>query len=188
MRNSLGRMREKVLLRRAAAVPYRTRNPITVAHSQRGLLWVSFTWGASYIIPEQHRIPFSEVFPAPLAHSGVPMWGWGVLLLASAVTALISERLVARTRNPQSRAWRAAWISHMVLAGIYGALVFGSLVQGLSEVDTTSHTWWADGMLCVVSALSRPVLWGYIAYQHSTYARMPGPVVGQDEYAASGDV
>lgn len=142
----------------------RTASPLTTWHSQSGLLWISWTWGLSYLVPARDRIAFSEVYP----HLAGPMWMWGVGLIIAATIALISERVIRTTRK---RPWSWAWGGHMVLAGIYSTLAAAALLQALGEVHGTPLGWgfWGN----VISAISRTVLWGYIGYLHSTYARLP---------------
>lgn len=146
---------------------------LTTWHSQTGLLLISFWWGASYIVPPDDRIPFSEVFPDNLRHSFVPMWVWGVVLIVTAMVAWGAERVINRSRAVHSFAWRCGWISHALLAGAYGTLALAALIQSFSEVSGGLNTFhfWGN----VISSVSRTVLWGFIAYLHSTYARLPRP-------------
>ena len=147
-------------------------SPLTTWHSQSGLLLISFTWGLSYMVPGDYRIAFSEVFPDNLDDGPVPMGVWGVALVLTATLAFLSERLVTR-RKVSAWMWSMGWGAHMVLSGIYAALAIAALLQALSEIEGswTSGSFWGN----VISAISRTVLWGYIAYLHSTYARLPRP-------------
>lgn len=149
-------------------------SPLTTWHSQGGLLLISFTWGMSYVVPGDYRIAFSEVFPENLGSGPMPMpmWGWGLALIITALLAFASERLIRRFKT-QAWLWHLGYGAHMVLSGIYAALAVAALLQAMSEIEGpwTSGSFWGN----VVSAVSRTVLWGYIAYLHSTYARLPRP-------------
>lgn len=145
-------------------------SPLTTWHSQGGLLLISFTWGMSYIIPSKYRIPFSEVFPNSL---GTQMWAWGAALLVAATSAFVAERVVAHSKGKHSIAWRAGYGSHMVLAAVYITLAVCALVEGAKQIHGPALSWPFWGL--VLSAVSRPVLWGYIGYLHTTYARLPHP-------------
>lgn len=151
----------------------RTFAPLTTWHSQTGLLLISFTWGASYAIPAPDRVQFSEVFPIPTA-GVLPMWVWGTVMLVAAAVAYAAEWRLRR--NPSSRpSWASAWGGHMVLSAVYFTLAAASFVEGFSEISTAPHV--LHGLFAVISAISRPVLWGYIGYLHTTYARLPRPRV-----------
>jgi hypothetical protein len=148
------------------------RTPLTTRISQSSLLLVTLFWGASYCIPTKLRVPFSEVFPPSLEHhSQVPMWGWGAAMVLSALMALIGERLIlaaaVTNREPSYLGWRMSMWAHRLLAGIYFALLAGALVTGIAQAG-----WSFAGL---ISAVSRPVLWGYIALMHVTYSRLPSP-------------
>lgn len=156
-------------------MPYkRGISPLTTWHSQSGLLLISASWGVSYMVPPQYRVPFSEVFPTTLISLGLPMQVWGTLLLIFACTAFVSERVIAHTLRGHPISWRVGYASHMALTTIYGTLATSAVFEGMAQVDTPmfSAGWFGQ----VVSASSRTVLWGYIAYLHSTYARLPKPV------------
>lgn len=147
------------------------RSPMTTRHSQATLLLVSFTWGLSYCMPPAQRIPFSEVFPFDLTRwSSVPMWGWGAALLFFAAVAFMGERIILERGPGSATGWRASFMAHTFLVGIYGTLAVAALAQGISEIQVAHSP--AVGL---ISALSRPVLWSYIAYLHLTYARLPRP-------------
>lgn len=156
-------------------MPYkRGISPLTTWHSQSGLLLISATWGISYMVPAEDRVPFSEVFPASLSRGmGLPMQVWGAVLLIAAVAAFVSERVIAHTRRGHPIAWRVGYGSHMALTAAYGALAVAAVVQASSEIHGSPLTaaWYGQ----LVSAISRTVLWGYISYLHSTYARLPRP-------------
>lgn len=142
-------------------------SPMTTWHRQSGLLWISWTWGASYVVPERDRVPFAEVFPHVLASALLPMWGWGLILLVAATCALIAEQLL---RHTHLRPWSLAWGGHIVLAGTYGTLAVAALAQAVMEISGSPlhfHFWGG-----VISAASRTVLWGMVAFFHSTYARI----------------
>lgn len=156
-------------------MPYkRGISPLTTWHSQSGLLLISATWGVSYMVPKNARVSFSEVFPDTLARLGLPMAVWGVLLVVFAAAAFTAERLIAHTRRGHPVAWRVGYGAHMALTAIYGGLATAALFQGISEVSAHPFewVWWGQ----VASTVSRTVLWGYIAYLHSTYARLPRQV------------
>lgn len=140
----------------------RAMSPLTTWHSQAGLLWISWTWGLSYVVPPRCRIPFAEVFPNSIVF---PMWVWGALMLAGATVSLIAERVL---RHTSCRPWHCAWAGHALLAATYFSLALGALVQGLAEISAFHF---AAGSF--ISAISRPVLWGYVGYLHTTYARLP---------------
>ena len=147
------------------------RKAVTTRHSQGTLLLVSLFWGLSYCMPPGQRIIFSEVFPDTLAkHSQVPMWGWGVTLLVAAIAALIGERAILAANGQTRFGWRLSFISHTILAGVYFTLSVSSLEVGVMQV--AGMHWIAPA---IISAVSRPVLWSYIAYLHVTYARLPRP-------------
>jgi hypothetical protein len=149
------------------------RNPITTRHSQTALLMVSFFWGLSYVMPVNLRIPFSEVFPPSVGEfSQIPMWGWGAAMLFAALAAIAGERMIlislVQKTGPAQFGWRLSIFSHTVLVAVYATLAIGALITGFPETHAQ-----AAGL---ISAISRPVLWGYIAYLHLTYARLPTPV------------
>jgi hypothetical protein len=153
-------------------MPYkRALSTLTTWHSQNGLLLISFTWGASYLVPERLRITFSEVFPTALAVGRLPMWCWGTVLVMAAAVAYLMDLRITRHPPPHRWAWPAAWGAHMMLAGTYITLSACALAEGVTQIHgpPTSVLFWGG----VVSAASRPVLWGYIGYLHSTYARLP---------------
>lgn len=153
------------------------RKAVTTRHSQGTLLLVSLFWGLSYCMPPGQRIIFSEVFPDTLSkHSGVPMWGWGVMLLVSALAALVGERAILGGNGQTRFGWRLSFISHAVLAGVYFTLAVSSLEVGVVEV--ASMHWAAPA---IISAMSRPVLWSYIGYLHVTYARLPRPALAKKQ-------
>lgn len=156
-------------------MPYkRGISPLTTWHSQSGLLLISASWGLSYLVPEKYRVPFSEVFPSRLLPFGLPMQFWGAVLVVFAVAAFVSERVIAHTRRAHDVAWKVGYGSHMALTATYGTLAFAAIFESIGQVNEPTWTWgwWGQG----VSAISRTVLWGYIAYLHSTYARLPRPV------------
>lgn len=169
-------------------MPYRHHqsqlSALTTWHSQSGLLAISATWGLSYLMPPRYRIPFSEVFPPTVVHSALGhMWIWGLLLLIPALLALSIEQVATRRQTSSPRLWRAVFGSHILLSAIYFMLAVGALVSGLRQVPweaDTSWTCWA----ALASAVSRPVLWGYIGYLHSTFARLPAP---QEDSNDAGD-
>lgn len=140
--------------------------PLTTWHTQSGLLLISWTWGLSYLVPPHERIAFSEVFPAFPAHADVPMWAWGVLMLGSASVALVAERVITHADGDHPVAWRAAWVAHALLAGCYMTLAFAALVTGGMQAHSVNQA---------VTAISRPVLWGYIGYLHITFANLRRP-------------
>jgi hypothetical protein len=156
-------------------MPYRRgMSPLTTWHSQNGLLLVSLTWGGSYLIPAADRIPFSEVFPSPMSHSIFPeMWLWGLLLFVPALIALVADLVLKRGNGDSKRAWFVALGGHYVLSGIYASLTVGAAFEGFSEIH---YAWSWHTAAAMVSAISRPILWGLIAYLHTTYARLPKPV------------
>jgi succinate dehydrogenase hydrophobic anchor subunit len=144
------------------------RSPITTRHSQTALLLVSFTWGLSYCLPERLRISFSEVYPADLTKwASLPRWTVGAALLLAATHALIGERVIIKGSLHNRIGWHLSFLSHAVLFTIYATLAIGAIISGLLQAH------WQIGP--VISAISRPVLWGYIAYLHLTYARLPPP-------------
>lgn len=153
------------------------RTPLTTRVSQTSLLLVSLSWGISYCIPEQLRVSFSEVYPPSLTkHTQVPMWCWGALMIVAAVMALVGERMIlakaVSQREPSYVGWHMSVIAHIVLAAIYFTLLCGALVTGFVES--------AGSFPGIVSALSRPILWGYIAAMHVTYSRLPSPFPPSD--------
>lgn len=148
------------------------RSPMTTRHSQTSILLVSLTWGLSYCMPPSLRVSFSEVFPPSLERwSSIPMWGWGIAMLFAAVSALIGEQLILKAvvgrREPSRFGWRLSIFAHTCLAAIYFTLTIAALVSGIREAH-----WQAAA---IISAISRPVLWGYIAYLHVTYSKLPSP-------------
>jgi hypothetical protein len=157
-------------------MPYRRAlPPLTTWHSQNGLLLVSYFWGLSYLMPPGDRIAFAEVFPERIAAALLPqMWAWGILLLVPALGALIGDRVMAHRHGATNWPWRLSLYGHTLLCAVYGTLTFLALIQGAEEIR-----WHSLGQFiaALLSALSRPVLWGFITYQHSTYARLPRPVV-----------
>lgn len=148
------------------------RSPLTTRHSQATLLLVSFAWGLSYCMPANLRIPFSEVFPPDLTRwSAIPMWGWGAMLLISATFAFMGERIILERGSGSNAGWRASFLSHTMLVAVYSTLAIAALTQGWLQVAAVHFT-----AAAIISAISRPVLWGYIAYLHLTYARLPRPL------------
>jgi hypothetical protein len=186
-------------------------SPLTTWHSQGGVLMISFSWGASYLVPASDRIAFSEVFPESIMANIIPkMWVWGLLLCIPALLAFLAERQINRDPIPVLRhdpdqrvlpllwlrirgagrdllrrvrkgAWLAVLTGHITLAGVFSALACAALAQGIEEVAHLHAGW--HMMLGMVSALSRPILWGYIGYLHSTYARLPKPELPDEELA-----
>lgn len=156
-------------------------SPLTTWHSQSGLLLISFTWGVSYVVPERDRIPFSEVFPSNLNAAGLPMPIWGILLIAFAAAAFIAERAISRARGGHPLAWRIGYGAHMALTGVYGSLAVSALFESLSQCQGS----WLEPSLWgnIISSVSRTVLWGYIGYLHSTFARLPRIVDPKSEPA-----
>jgi len=128
------------------------------------------------MVPQDYRIPFSEVFPHPIVTSILPMWAWGLILLIPAALAFAFEQRLSFTGR-ERKSWRIVYGSHMVLAATYIALSACALLQGIGEI-----TWspWNLALGNILSAISRPVLWGYVGYLHTTYARMPIPEVSDD--------
>lgn len=148
------------------------RNPVTTRHSQTALLLVTIAWGMSYCMPLPLRIPFSEVYPPNLSSlSQVPLWGYGAAMLFSALLALAGERMILISllrKDATGRiGWRMSIFAHMCLCALYATLACAALLVGLHEAH-----WMAAGL---ISAASRPILWGYISYLHWTYARLPIP-------------
>lgn len=161
-------------------MPYRHRSGLSSLatwHSQTGLLLISATWGLSYTMPAQYRIPFSEVFPPNMTDSVLSrMWIWGALMLLPSTGGLIAEQLVSRFRSMQNNKWVWRWIigAHIGLAAIYFGLATGALFAGFSQIPGSDYPhpgFWAGA----ISAISRPVLWSYIGYLHTTFARLPAP-------------
>lgn len=150
----------------------RAISPLTTWHSQGGLLLISFTWGISYLIPPSHRVPFAEVFPTTL--SNVPMQLMGAIMVVCAVVAYVAEKLISRRRTSHYVAWRVGYLSHMVLAATYLTLALGALGEGLIQWEDQTH-WWGGTL---ITAISRPVLWAYVGYLHTTFARLPRLKVG----------
>lgn len=148
------------------------RSPLTTRQSQTAILFVSLTWGLSYAMPTNLRIEFSEVFPRSLEHwSSIPMWGWGAAMLTSALLALVGERLILGSvvshRQPSKFGWRLSIAAHTALAAIYATLCVAAAVTGMRETHMQAAA--------IISAVSRPVLWGYISFLHMTYSRLPDP-------------
>jgi hypothetical protein len=149
------------------------KSPMTTRHSQAGLLVVSVTWGLSYMMPVRLRVPFSEVFPATLTRwSTVPMWGWGLDIFVSAVVALVGERVIMEARGRTRWAWAMSFIAHAILCATYVTLGVAALVEAMTEAGQMNWVF-----ASIVSALSRTVLWCFIAYQHYTYATLPRPIM-----------
>jgi hypothetical protein len=145
---------------------------LTTRISQTSLLLVTLSWGASYCMPPKSRVPFSEVYPPSLAeYSTIPMWAWGAAMVISALCALGGEQLILRAavnnREPSYFGWKLSIAAHTVLAGIYFTLLVAALFSGIAQAG--------DAFPGLVSATSRPVLWGYIAVMHVTYSRLPSP-------------
>ena len=148
------------------------RTPLTTRISQTSLLLVTLAWGASYCMPPKLRVSFSEVFPPSLAtYATVPMWGWGAVMVLSALMALVGERLILAAavtdREPSYVGWRMSIWAHRLLAGVYFTLLAAALLTGIDQAG-----WSFAGL---VSAASRPVLWGYIAVMHVMYSQLPSP-------------
>jgi hypothetical protein len=123
-------------------------------------------------MPPKLRVPFSEVFPPSLSlYATIPMWGWGAMMVLSALMALVGERLILAAavgeREPSYTGWHMSIWAHRFLAGVYFTLLAGALITGIGQAG-----WSFAGL---VSAASRPVLWGYIAIMHVTYSRLPSP-------------
>lgn len=145
-------------------------SPLTTWHSQGGLLLISATWGLSYMTSDKDRVRFAEVFPDTItAHRG---W-WGLSLVICCAAAYKAERVMNKDQKPHPWAWRTGYTAHMALAGIYCALAMCALLQGFNEIHGAWHSWHLYGN--IASSVSRPVLWGYIGYLHTTYARLPTP-------------
>lgn len=144
------------------------RSPLATRHSQTALLLVSFAWGMSYLMPRHRRISWSEVFPEDA--NLVPMWAYGVALIGMALAALVGERLIMRAQLART-GWRCSFFAHSALFAIYATLALSAMLHGFREAGAIG--WSAAG---VISALSRPVLWGYVGYLHLTYARLPSPM------------
>ena len=159
-------------------MPYgRHLNALTTQHTQAGLLMVCATWGLSYMMPAKNRVPFSEVFPPIIVNSvlGV-MWVWGLLLFLPAVSALIAEQVAIRNRLTNKHLWGVIFGAHILLAGVYIGLAAAALASALAQIPGERWpqlSFWEG----VVSAASRPVLWGLIGSFHIAFARMPRPGV-----------
>lgn len=95
------------------------------------------------------------------------MWGYGAMLLGSAVVALAGERLILGADGVSRVGWRLSFFAHAMLCAVYFTLAIAALVTGFIEARGTFPG--------LASAASRPVLWGYIGYLHVTYARLPRP-------------
>jgi len=162
-------------------MPYkRGISPLTTWHSQAGLLLISASWGLSYLVPNNLRIPFSEVYPQRVMnHTFAPsMHWWGGILFITAFLALLFERVIASSQTAHRAAWLIVVGSHTVLATAYATLGFAALWQAALEVHSWPHAPFWGG---AVSSVSRTVLWAYIGYLHTTYARLPRPVVPEEE-------
>lgn len=119
---------------------------------------------------DRDRISFAEVFPyASTNHRGL----WGLALVVFCIAAYWAGRVMNRDLLPHPWAWRTGYVSHMALAGIYCALATCALLQGIHEISGSWQHWHLYGN--IASSISRPVLWGYIGYLHTTYARLPTP-------------
>jgi hypothetical protein len=141
---------------------------VTTWHSQASLLWISWTWGVSYIVPPADRIPFALLYPDVL--KWCPMWIWGAILLLGATISLASERIL---RHSHYRPWLWATRGHMLLAGTYISLGAAATLQMAQEISGPVGSWhWCGN---VISAPARTVLWVVIGYFHITYARMAKP-------------
>jgi hypothetical protein len=146
-------------------------------HSQTGLLLVSMTWGLSYMMPAQYRISFSEVFPPNITDSILSrMWIWGLLMVLPSATGLIAEQIMTHSRRMLYSKWLWGWViaAHVGLSAIYFGLACGALFAGFNQIpgaDYPHPAFWAG----VISAISRPVLWGVLGYLHTTFARLPIP-------------
>lgn len=152
------------------------RHRIHTRHPQNGLLLVSLTWGLGYLMPKEGRLKFSEVFPGVIYHSGLgQMWAWGLALLVPSILALVAGLIVYKARGQGwvRSAWKVVNSCHTVLAAVFFTLAFTAFVQalyGLQNENPMTLRFWE----MATSGLSRPVLWGYIGYLHSTYARLSG--------------
>jgi hypothetical protein len=151
------------------------RSPLTTRHSQTILVLVGALWGLSYVMPWGQRIAFAEVFPPSLEkHAHLPIWVWGAGLLTGSLLALAGERLLLmsllRNDTYRSPGWPISISAHMLLSAIYITLSVSALVTGFTEAAAVHFT-----APAVLSALSRPFLWGYLGYQHVTYALLPTP-------------
>lgn len=147
--------------------------PLTTWHGQQGLLFLSFAWGLSYIVPADRQPRFAGV----LGQGPIPMWGWGLALIVAALVAYGTK--VRSAYKSSSWLWPANYGAHMVLAGIYAAQATASMIDTLNDINEppTSMFFWGN----IVSTISRGLLWGFIAYMHSTYARLPRPVRAEVE-------
>lgn len=151
---------------------WRMVTPPKVRQMQFVLLSISLTWGASYLMPPNKRIPFSEVFPEKLATASLlPMWGWGAIMVCAATIGIIAE---AALRNDPVKHRRAMWTSaatHNVLFVVYGTLAIAALATAVTEIDWS----WPAVLPNVVSAVSRTFLWGGISFLHHLFANQPKP-------------
>jgi hypothetical protein len=146
-------------------------SPVSVRHSQMGLLLVTLCWGLSYCMPTRLRIPWSEVFPPDLErYSFIPMWGYGAGMVAGCVIAFSGERMILAASGLSRAGWFFSFLAHALLSSIYFTLCVAALVYGFTEVQKVSFTF-----ASVASAVSRPALWFYIGLLHLGYARLPAP-------------
>jgi hypothetical protein len=159
---------------RPSADPFRDQHwvgsPITTRHSQGSLLLVSFTWGLSYVMPSNQRVPWSEVFPPDLTQwSAIPVWGYGILMLSGALVASFGENLIRNTTQGRL-GWHLSFLSHALLCAVYYTLALSAMVYGIKQALQMNAE-----VAAIISALSRPVLWGFVGYLHLTYAQLPAP-------------
>lgn len=142
--------------------------PVTTWHSQQGLLYVSAFWGLSYLIPPVTPPRFAEILGA----GPISMFGWGIILILATLVAYGTKEIGSRCSSP-GWVWSLNYGSHMVLGGVYAAQAVSSLIEGLGEINTppTTMAFWGN----VISSVGRTLLWGFLSYLHSTYARLPRP-------------
>lgn len=142
------------------------------------LLSISLTWGLSYLMPEDKRVPFSEVFPNKLATASLlPMWAWGAIMVGAAAVGITAEVLLRNDPVSNRRAMWTSSITHNVLFVVYLILALAAFGTAMTQVD-----WhWPDVLPNVVSASSRSVLWASIAFLHHLFANQPKPQKPQRE-------
>lgn len=116
----------------------------------------SLIWGIDYLIPlhETVLIDFLK------AHA-LPLWLWGLILINTAITGLVSELWL---RKRFSWGWGVSWGAHLLLACLYFSFAGGAFLQLI---------WFPSSgtIKGLVDYIQTPLSCGLIAYVHWQFSK-----------------
>lgn len=139
--------------------------PHAVRSTQRALLLTTAVFGLGFIFDSVYSPKtFLQYLDAPWS----PLWAWGALLTGGALAILAAEiatgPLPPQIEEPHRRwrLWLFVGIGHLVLSGVFMALMVATLAYMINSSEDVST---------LIGSLRQPVLYGFMGHLHLIFAR-----------------